>query len=1045
MNDWENQGVPHRNRLPSRSSFLHFPDPAAAAADPEGGWPWQRSLAGSWKFHYAPSPAEAPEGWTAPGFDDSGWDTIPVPSCWQMLGYGRPHYTNVNYPFPVDPPRVPSENPTGSYRTRLHVPEEWSGSRIILRFEGVDSFFRVWANGVEAGLGKGSRVPSEFDVTSLVRPGPNTLAVQVLQWSDGSYLEDQDMWWLSGIFRPVTLVAVPRVSIEDVAVRTPFDAACRDARLEVRVTVRNDTTSRRAGTLEVSLTDPVGRPVLTVSAACPAMAPGARVEVPLTAEVRAPAPWSAENPARYTLLLTLRDADGAVIEAVPLRIGFRSVEIRDGDLLVNGVRIMFKGVNRHEHHPDLGRTVPYESMVRDVVLMKQHNVNAVRTSHYPDDPRFLELCDEHGLYVIDEADVECHGMQPAGNLDALSDDPAWEAAYVDRAERMVRRDRNHPCVVLWSLGNESGFGRNHAAMAAAVRALDPTRPVHYEGDRKAQVADVVSRMYTPVEELEREGAARDRDRSLKPFLLCEYAHAMGNGPGGLTEYWEAMYAHRGLHGGFVWEWLDHGIRRRTADGREYFAYGGDFGDEPNDGNFVIDGLVFPDRTPSPGLVEYKKVIEPVRVRAVDLAHGAFELANRYAFASLDHLGLAWRVEVDGAVAASGTAPLPATLPGCTSQLTLPYALPSLPSPASEAWLDISLRLEAATSWASAGHEVAWAQFRLPAQPAGRMPVRPPSSPPLSCSQVGSTLRLEGPELRLEFDRVRGGVSAMVSRGTDLLRMGPRLVFWRATTDNDRGGWRGRDVDEWRKAGLDRLQHRVDSFEWRELGAGDVRVAVRTRIAPPSLSLGIDAEYVYTVHGSGDVLLEVHGTPRGNLPPTLPRIGLQLSLPRSLDQVRWYGTGPGESYPDSRQAVRVGLFSSSVEGLETPYVFPQENGKRSDARWIACTDLRGLGLMAVGRPLVDFSAHRNTPEEYEAARHTVDLVPRDEVVLILDHRQNGLGTASCGPGVLPARQLKPREFRFAVLFRCVAGDAGSPFELARREEPRPGSLTNHKAM
>lgn len=1040
MNDWENQRILHRGRLPPRASFLHFPDPEAAAVDPAGGQPWQRSLAGTWRFHYAPSPAQVPPGWFRTDFDDSGWDAIPVPSCWQMLGYGRPHYTNVSYPFPVDPPRVPSENPTGSYRTPFLVPEEWADRRILLRFEGVDSFFRVWVNGTEIGLGKGSRVPSEFEATAAARAGANLLAVQVLQWSDGSYLEDQDMWWLSGIFRPVTLVSVPRLSIEDVVVRTAFDAAYRDARLEVTATVRNDRGAAGAGTVELSLADPRGRPVVTASAAFAAIEAGSRGEVPLTAGVPAPEPWSAEHPARYALVLTLRDADGTVIEAVPLRIGFRSVEIRDGIMLLNGVRIVFKGVNRHEHHPDLGRAVPYESMVRDVELMKQHNINAVRTSHYPDDPRFLDLCDEHGLYVIDEADLECHGMAPAGNLDALSDDPDWEAAYVDRAERMVRRDRNHPCILVWSLGNESGFGCNHAAMAAAVRALDPTRPIHYEGDREAKVADVVSRMYAPVEEVEREGAARDRDRSLKPFILCEYAHAMGNGPGGLKEYWDTFAAHRGLQGGFVWEWLDHGIRRTSPNGRSYYAYGGDFGDVPNDGNFVIDGLVFPDRTPSPGLVEYKKVIEPVAVRAVDLANGQFEIENRYAFASLDHLALSWTVEVDGELVASGATPVPPTPAGATTKLALAYPVPALAAPAAEAWLTMRFALASAASWAPAGHEVAWAQFRLPA--AERTAIRPehPGAvravvpPPLRARIVGTTLRLESPDLRIDFDRVAGRISGMVWRGTELLRDGPRLILWRATTDNDRGGWKGRDIDEWTRAGLDRLQHRLDSFAWRDLGDGSVRVIARTRIAPPSLSLGFEVEYEYTVRGTGDVLLQVHGIPRGALPPTLPRIGVQSSLPPSLDRVHWFGTGPGESYPDSRQAARVGRFSADVDDLETPYVYPQENGNRSDARWVACTDARGIGLMAIGRPLIDFSAHRNTPEEYEAARHTVDLVRRNEVVLVLDHRQHGLGSASCGPGVLPAYRLRTEEFRFGVLLRPAAGDARSLSAVARQAPP-----------
>jgi beta-galactosidase/beta-glucuronidase len=1037
MNDWEDHRHLHEQRLPARASFLHHPDAAAARSALSGESSWCLGLDGRWKFRYDPAPAAAPHDFFETGFDDSVWAEITVPSCWQMMGYGHPHYTNVQYPFPADPPRVPSENPTGSYRTGFFVPEEWTRRRAVLRFDGVDSFFRAWVNGRPAGMSKGSRLPAEFDVTGLVRDGRNVLAVQVLQWSDGSYIEDQDMWWLSGIFRSVRLISVPWVSLGDFGVVTSFDRQYRDTDLSVSVKVDNARGEPFEGRVRLELFNAGGGPALGSPAEAAVTAAGTAVRLPvrLTAHVKAPSPWSAESPVLYTLVLSLLDSAGRVVDSTGSRIGFRTVEITGGNLRVNGKRIMFKGVNRHEHHPDFGRSVPWDAMVRDVQLMKQHNINAVRTSHYPDDPRFYDLCDEYGLYVIDEADLECHGMELTGNVSRLSDDPAWEAAYVDRIARTVERDKNHPCVLLWSLGNESGYGRNHAAMAKAAREIDPSRPVHYEGDGDAAVSDVVSQMYTSVDRVIEAGKGRPvkRDGSPvvardKPFILCEYAHAMGNGPGGLKEYWEAFYSFPALQGGFVWEWLDHGIRRRTPDGREYFAYGGDFGEDPHDGNFVIDGLLFPDRTPSPGLIEYKKVIEPVAVEARDLARGRFTIHNRYDFADLAHLALDWDIEAEGTMIASGRGDVPSVPAGASAELTVPYRLAPPAEPGAEHWLNIRFRLAAPTAWAPAGHVVAWAQFELPVDgTAAPAPIaRPPaarshvSSNPLQVERHGPFLNIAGTDFTIDFDIAGGRFGGLTCRGKKIIELGPRLTFWRATTDNDRALWGpSRDAVQWMEKGLHHLQHRVDEVQWEMQGKDTVRVSVRSRIAPPVIELGFDVEYRYTVDGAGGIRLDVTGKPKGTFPTTLPRIGLQLHLHGSQDRVEWFGLGPHESYPDSRMSARVGRYARALAEMETPYVFPQENGNRSDVRWVMLTDPAGTGLLVTGQPRVSFSAHRNTPEEYEAARHTVELRPRDEIVLILDHRQNGLGTASCGPGVLPRYILEPQEFSFSVDLRPVS--------------------------
>lgn len=943
--DWENPSITGRNRLAPHAYFFAYPDEASALKFDRTASPWCKLLNGVWKFHYAPTPAEASMEFNT---------TIPVPSHWQMHGFGKPHYTNVQYPFPVDPPRVPTENPTGTYGRDFEIVADWTGRRIVLRFEGVDSTFHVWVNGREVGLSKGSRLPSEFDITDFVKPGTNSLAVRVYQWSDGTYLEDQDMWWLSGIFRDVMLLARPATHIADIHVHAP-------------ATGKLDVQTKLAGksdgfTVETKLLDCPGKPKL----------------------------WSAEDPQLYTLLVTLKDPQGRVVEVAPQRIGFRTVEIKKDVFYVNGVAIKLKGVNRHESHPAHGRAVPLAAMIEDLLIMKRHNINAIRTSHYPDDPRFYDLCDQYGFYVIDECDLETHGFGLAGDWKAWpgnpTEDPAWESACVDRMERMVGRDRNHPCIILWSLGNESNFGCNHLAMAARARALDSSRPIHYEGDYRLETADVFSLMYTHLDDVVRIGQGNEdeikaslkftgRGYGAKPFMLCEYAHAMGNGPGGLTEYWDTIYKYDRLMGGFVWEWCDHGIRQRTPDGREYFAYGGDFDDQPNDGNFVCDGLVFPDRRPSPGLTEYKKVIEPVKMEKVG---AKYRIHNRYDFIDLSHLEL----HCDGKLV---------SLPAVPARQSVEVALPEA--------LEFSFKLAQDTAWAKRGHEIAWAQFEAVTR-GSDLPAA--TALPVAITETPTTLEATSAKLQFTFDKVR----ARITNWNSLLRTGPQLNFWRAPTDNDNTQWgTDQDANKWRKSGFHWLQHRVDSVVI-ERRTDSVKIRAHVRIAPPVYNHGFQCDYVYTVAGNGEVLIEVHGVPYGQMPATMARIGLQLTLPGSVDRVRWNGRGPGESYRDTKQAQRFGTWDATIDELYTPYIFPQENGNRTDVRWVEFPGFRASG---VG----NFSAHRYTVADFENAKHTTDLVPRDFVTVHLDHAHHGIGSASCGPGPWVQHRLQPAEFRFAV--------------------------------
>ncbi len=1016
MHDWENHRLPHLNRLSARAGGVPYPGPDAALAGESGAR--VLSLNGPWRFYYAASPFEAPQDFHAAAYDVTGWAEIPVPSNWQMLGYGRPQYTNVPYPFPVDPPRIPTENPTGCYRRDVEVPADWDGRRLFLLFDGVDSAFHVWVNGVPVGFSKGSRLPAEFDVTECMRPGRNVVAVKVYQWSDGSYCEDQDMWWLSGIFRGVRLIARPPVQIWNHRVQTHFDADYGDATLAVDIDLRNAGDAAAGLAVEVSLLD-ADRTIVCGRTAVVDVPERETARTSLALEVASPRKWSAETPFLYTLMLTLRDTGGAVLETIATRVGFRQVDIIEGVFHVNGVPVKLKGVNRHEFHTDHGRAIPVEAMREDLLIMKRHNINAVRTSHYPNDPAFYDLCDELGIYVLDECDLETHGFtyfpQWKGNP---SNDPAWEDALVDRMVRMVERDKNHPCVLIWSLGNEAGQGCcNHRAMAAAARAIDPARPIHYEGDFPLQVCDIMSHMYASVDTITQIAKGEYeityttepicQDYRKMPFVLCEYAHAMGNGPGGLLEYWEAIYAYPRLMGGFIWEWADHGIRRHTEDGREYFAYGGDFGDEPNDGHFVCDGLVLPDRRPSPGLIEYKKIIEPVTVEAIDLMQGRFRITNRYDFRGLDHLRLAWSLTVDGEVVDGGRAPIPAVAPHETGELALPADIFAGLAEGT-CFLNLSFTLAQDEPWAPKGHEVAWAQFRLPIATAAARPSSTENAP-VSVEREGTLLRVRGREFTITFDAVRGAICSWTAGGVNLIETGPRLDFWRAVIDNDAGI----PATAWRGAHLDKLEQRIDGFDVEEPDPDTVRVTVAARIAPPVSNIGYACTYVYTICGDGALHIACSGVPEGQWPESLPRIGLVMALPKTFDNVTWFGRGPGECYPDSKQAGRFGRYEMTVDDLYFPYVFPQENGNRADVSWATFDNGQGAGLRVEGDPTINFSAHRFTAHDLDKAAHPFELVPRPEIALHLDYRQTGLGSASCGPGVLPQYVLRPEPFTFAV--------------------------------
>jgi beta-galactosidase/beta-glucuronidase len=1025
--DWQNPAVLAWQRQPAHASLLPYADAASALTGERSASPYFKLLNGHWQFYYAATPLELPEGFFAENYPQGAndWESIPVPSNWQMLGYGRPNYTNVAYPYPVDPPHVPQENPVGLYRHTFQLPADWDGKQVLLAFEGVDSAFYVWVNGQRIGYSQGAHLPSEFNITSYLHGGQNNLAVQVFQWSDGSYLEDQDMWRLSGIFRDVYLVAVPGVHLRDVRIRSLLDDRYTDGKLDLHLLVRNYGAAATDGhKLTAQLLDAAGRLVFEGCAGESfTVGPGAEIALDLATPLKAVHKWSAEEPYLYSLLLTLLTVDGKVLEVQPFRVGFRRSEVRNGVFLFNGAPIKLQGVNRHETHPDLGHAVSYESMVQDITLMKQNNINTVRTSHYTNDPRWLDLCDRYGLYVMDEADLECHGFGLTGDIDWLSNNKDWEAAYVDRAERMVERDKNHASVTFWSLGNESGYGANHDAMAAWIRQADPTRLIHYEGAREAALVDIVSVMYPKVEYLETQGKRTDDGR---PFFMCEYGHAMGNGPGNLKEYWEVIRAYPRLMGGCVWEWVDHSIRQYTEDGEEWFAYGGDFGDMPNDGDFCVDGLNFPDRMPYPGLIEYKKILEPVLTEAVDLKTGQLKITNRYAFISLAHLDGNWKVLRDGVVVQQGRLPRLEAPAGEAMLVTLPYRLPPAGSAeAADYWLDLTYRLGEDRLWAGRGHVLATAQFELPAPQKPVQSFKPAGLPRLEVEQDGRAIHLHGEDFHLVFDTFYGTPGSWEYQGAQLLTGGPQLNLWRAPTDNDI-----HIAKEWVAAGLDRLQARLERVELVRKLPQAAQIEVDTMLACYSRLPAFRASYHYTIFGSGDMLIDTHLTPLSKL-PNLARVGLQMRLPGALDRFTWYGRGPHENYVDRKESALVGVYSGTVQEQYVPYIFPQENGNKSDVRWATLTDAQGLGLLVVGMPLLNVGASHYSTENLTSAGHTFDLEELDETILSLDYRQCGLGSNSCGPGPLQKYLIEPVEISFSLRLRPFSANAHSAMRLSRQ--------------
>lgn len=1016
-------------RLPARATLYPFPSAAEARKTTKKASPFVLDLDGSWAFRFVTDPQNLDPSIGAPGLDDSGWDRADVPGCWVMHGYDHPHYTNVQMPFRANPPEIPSENPTGIYRRTFTLPGEWATRRNVLHFDGAESCFIAFVNGELIGGSKDSRGATEFDLTGVVHPGENQLTVVVVKWSDGTYLEDQDHWYLPGLSRSVYLYSTPRAYIQDVFAETTLTEDYVSGRLELEAFFgAPDTTEAAKLSLRAELFDPAGNAVWAgpvesaqVFGMFGNFSDPARLCCRARVELLDVAKWSAESPNLYTLTLELIDAGGGVVDATGVRIGFRRYELGDRAFLVNGRPVRICGVNRHDHHDTLGKAVPYEILKLDLVMMKRFNVNAVRTSHYPNAPEFYDLCDELGLYVVDETNLEHHAY-----YNDFCRNPGWAPAFVDRAVRMVERDKNHASIYAWSLGNESGLGANHAAMAGYIRFRDHSRLLHYEGAMRNNwrdgvpdefVTDFINPMYPQVADIIK-WSENNFDR--RPLIMCEYNHAMGNSNGSLKEYFEAFDNHAGLQGGFIWEWIDHGIRRTTPDGRTYWAYGGDFGDTPNDANFCTDGIVWPDRRPHPGLYELKKLAQPVALTLLSAASGRIGIFNRRWFTSLADLKLDWVLEVDGRAVGQGSEPIPETAPRCRSELTLPVERPAT-FPGQRLILRVSLKLKEGTQWAPAGHEVAFEAFELP-------PLTVTRCEPLPEVEAAVRKQADHAEVtagKLAAEVTANGIMTLSVDGVDLLKRGPRLNIWRAALDNDgiklqleesRHGWR-KVLHVWTEKGYDRA--RITPDEFASVGDG---IELRQMVSCPGID-GIEMEFTQRLRPLSCGAIEVLST--FVVPPEfgdLPRLGLSLELPADFADVDYFGLGPLENYIDRVCAAWPGRFHTTVDDMYVPYIMPQENGNRTGVDFAAFRPASGPGLLVAAPGRMEFSALRYSVDQLWRARHTCDLTPESVITLNVDLVQRGVGTGSCGPDTLSAYRIAPGRYRFAILLAALPEQA-----------------------
>ena len=1016
--DWENPAVFQQNRLPARATFMVYADRASALLDDYSASPYFRSLSGKWKFNWVKKPADRPIDFYKNDYNVSNWKEINVPGNWELLGYGTPIYTNTIYPFPKNPPYIDhSDNPVGSYIKEFEMPENWQNRNTFLHFEAGVAAMYIWVNGQKVGYSEGTKSPAEFNITPFLHAGKNKIAIEAYRWSDGSYLEDQDFWRLSGFDRDIYLYSTSNAHITDFFAHPTLDQNYKNGKLSVDFQLSNFENKTVNSFVEIELIDADGKSIIKKNAAATINANGVAQQA-LSQDVKNPKLWTAETPNLYTLLITLLDENKKPIEYISHRIGFRNVEIKNGTLLVNGKYVYLKGVNRHEHDQINGHVIDKEGMMADLRLMKQFNVNAVRTAHYPNCALWYKLCDEYGIYLVDEANIESHGM--GYGKENMAFDPAWDSAHFARTYSLVERDKNHPSVIIWSLGNEASNGDVYKKTYEWVKNRDASRPVQYEQAKQDKATDIICPMYPSIDKIEEYA---DKKNIYRPLIMCEYSHAMGNSTGNLKEYWETIRSHKALQGGFIWDWVDQGILTKDENGNPYYAYGGDFNSKgyPNMENFCLNGLVWPNRIPNPQLYEVKKVYQSIQIKSKDLKNGWLNIKNEFSFSNLSEYQFKWELLKNGIKENEGSFLLEvAPLTNKDVQLKLPVIDAKT---GEEYLLNVFAITKKEAPLVPLGHIVAYEQLAFESNNFIKAVTKDTSNIKPKFTQENNRIRVKTGNIIAIFDVNKNanqaestGLVSYKKNGTDVITAVVKPNFWRAPTDNDFGAGIQKKLNVWRSAGSNRIVKDV-TVKQAEQG---VVITYFYRLSD------VAADYVqtYTVDGKGDIKVDIHYQTKNNDLTEIPRFGNTLILSKKLDNYKYYGRGPVENYVDRCDAAKLGIYSSKVKDQYVPYIRPQENGNKTDVRWLTLTDDKGFGLKVEGMQALGVTVLHNASEDFDPGltkkfMHQNDIYPRKEVVLNLDLFQRGLGGSdSWGALPLDKYRYKNKDYNFSYKLSIV---------------------------
>ncbi len=1019
---WEDQLVCQINREAPRASFIPYTSVDQARAEKMWDSPLLMTLNGKWKFKLAQHPSSRPFWFFKEDYDTRKWDEIEVPGNWEKQGYDYPIYVNVVYPHKPTPPVIEgNHNPVGSYKRSFEIPATWKGKEIFLHAGAVSSVFNLWINGEYVGYSEDSKTPAEFNITKYLKKGANSVSMEIFRWSDGAYLEDQDFWRMSGITRNIYLQARNPQHIRDFRVFSGLDENYRNGLFALKVEIANPSDIQAPLSIEAQLND--GQTTVKSFTKNVTAQKGATM-VSFDEPVPQVKLWSAEIPNLYELIITLKSGNGEIIEVLREDVGFRTSEIKNGHLLINGQYVYIKGTNLHEHHPVTWKVVDKETMINDIRLMKTHNINTVRTSHYPQPELWYTLCNRYGLYVVDEANIESHGMGYGAK--SLAKDSTWKAAHLYRTENMFERDKNQPSVVIWSLGNEAGNGVNFYATYDYLKKVDKTRPVQYERSGLEYNTDIYCPMYARMGQME----TYAKTNPPRPLIQCEYAHAMGNSVGNLQDYWTLIEKYDALQGGIIWDWVDQGLLTKNEKGVEYFAYGGDFGPDSlyTDGNFCCNGLVNADRQVKPHLLEVKKVYQYIKFKPVNLAAGEIAILNKYAFRNLSDFDFSWEVTGDGQVVASGKLPSVTAAPNEEIKVKAEYSVD--PKPGTEYFMTVGAKQKATSGVVEAGWEAAAEQFKLPVYKA-LDPLSQTVLPVVNVKEAGNLVTVSGDGFSVVFDKASGILKSLKRGEKEFLISGPVPDFWRAPIDNDFGNGLDKRSRVWRKAGENRKMASVTVSRPSEKSA---KVTMKFNLVNETGENIATWESAYTVYGSGDVQVDNHFKMTKENLPEIVRMGMNLVMPRSFDRIAWLGRGPQENYQDRKTGAFVGLYSMNVADVYFPYVRPQENGNRTDIRWAAITDSTGNGLLFKGMPLLEVTAHHNIMEDFESPvrstsrmvdgkkvinRHTCDVVPRDLTSVNIDFKQMGVGgDDSWGARTHDEYRLREKEYSYSFIIKTL---------------------------